>query len=48
VDKVLYVWRRTGRLYGEASEGLSIIDASGEEKLFPGITDLKDLEELTE
>lgn len=45
-ERVVYSWRRTGRLYGKPEKGVSIIDITGEEKTFPEIVELSDLAEL--
>jgi len=46
--KVIWNWRRTGRLYGAPANGITISDISGEEKTIEGIEELQELQELSE
>lgn len=45
---VKFLWKRTGRLYGEAEKGISIVYVDGREEELNGVEDLEELKEVLE
>jgi hypothetical protein len=45
-DKVVWRWKRTGRLYGDAPKGVTISHIDGTEQVLEDIEDISELSEL--